>query len=279
VSTFDQTQGEALREPEDRAANARGSLTVVGTGIRSVAQTTIESKAAMEQADRLLYLVADPITEAWICKLNPRHESLEDCYSEELRRIDSYRQMIARTLAYVRAGEHVCMALYGHPGVFVYPSHKAITEARAEGFEAEMLAGISAEDCLFADLGIDPADFGCQSFEATDFLVRRRRFDTTSHLVLWQIGVIGEIGYRPQQRFHERGLQVLIEHLSEFYPPDHPVTVYAAAQYAVCEPTIETCPLNRLMDADISAISTLYVPPAAPGTTDEDMMRRLGLVK
>jgi hypothetical protein len=34
-----------------------------------------------------------------------------------------------------------------------------------------MLPAISAEDCLFADLGVDPADHGCPSYEATDFLV------------------------------------------------------------------------------------------------------------
>lgn len=250
---------------------------MVGTGIRSVAQTTVESRATMEQADRLLYLVADPITEAWIRRLNPRHESLEDCYSTERKRIDSYAMMVERTLAYVRAGEHVCLALYGHPGVFVLPSHKAIAQARQEGYEAEMLAGVSAEDCLFADLGIDPADHGCQSFEATDFLIRRRIFDPTSHLVLWQIGVIGEVGYRPDRSCNRRGLEVLVEYLLASYPADHPVTVYAAAQYAVCEPSIETLALERLADADVSAISTLYVPPRAAGVSDEAMLRRLGL--
>jgi len=34
-----------------------------------------------------------------------------------------------------------------------------------------MLPGISAEDCLFADIGVDPGIYGCQSFEATDLFV------------------------------------------------------------------------------------------------------------
>lgn len=254
-----------------------GSLTVVGTGIRSVAQTTIESRASMEQADRLLYLVADPVTEGWLRKLNPNHESLADCYREDLKRIDSYHEMVARTLAYVRQGENVCLAFYGHPGVFVYPSHKALAQARAEGFEAVMLAGVSAEDCLFADLGVDPADHGCQSFEATDFLMRRRRFDPTSHLILWQIGVVGEIGYRPDRRFHREGLAVLVDYLQQSYPSDHPVTLYEAAQYAICDPIIEVCPLDQLLEMDVTAISTLYVPPKELGVSDPEMLRRLGL--
>jgi hypothetical protein len=42
------------------------------------------------------------------------------------------------------------------------------TRSSTDGFDAVMLPGISAEDCLFADLGIDPGMIGCQSFEATD---------------------------------------------------------------------------------------------------------------
>ena len=54
-----------------------------------------------------------------------------------------------------------------------------------------MIAGISAEDCLFADLGFDPASTGCLTFEATDFLIHNRRVDPTCLVILWQIGVVG----------------------------------------------------------------------------------------
>jgi hypothetical protein len=36
----------------------------------------------------------------------------------------------------------------------------------------------------------DSASTGCQSFEATDFFVHRRRLDTSSALAPWQIGVL-----------------------------------------------------------------------------------------
>jgi hypothetical protein len=60
-------------------------------------------------------------------------------------------------LRYVRAGHNVIGIFYGHPGVFVSPAHRAIAIAREEGFKAKMLLGISAEDVLFTDLGVDPA--------------------------------------------------------------------------------------------------------------------------
>ncbi|OAX34568.1 hypothetical protein K503DRAFT_832959 [Rhizopogon vinicolor AM-OR11-026] len=67
----------------------------------------------------------------------------------------------------VRAGHHVLGVFYGHPGVFVSPSHRAIAVARQEGYKARMLPGISAEDFMFADLEFDPAYSGCRTCEAT----------------------------------------------------------------------------------------------------------------
>ncbi|MFI1583783.1 hypothetical protein [Embleya sp. NPDC020630] len=78
-----------------------------------------------------------------------------------------------------------------HPGVFAFPGHEAVRRARLDGIPARMLAGSSAGDWLFADPGLDPATRGCQSIEASDFLLRHRVFDPTSLLVLWQVGVIG----------------------------------------------------------------------------------------
>lgn len=166
------------------------SLTVVGTGIR-LSQMSMESRVAIESAGKVLYNVADAVTELGIKKLNPTAESLQPFYGPQKHRLLSYLEMVERILSFVREGLEVCAAFYGHPGVFVYPSHEAVRRAREEGFTARMLPAVSSEDCLFADLGVDPAESGCQSFEATDFLIRRRKFDPHSPLILWQIGCIG----------------------------------------------------------------------------------------
>jgi len=231
----------------------------------------------MEQADKLLFLVADPATNYWIKKLNPTAESLETFYQEGKNRLLTYNEMIERILSCVREGGNVCVAFYGHPGVFVYPAHEVIKRARLEGFTAKMLPGISAEDCLFADIGIDPGTYGCQSFEATDFLVHNRRFDPHVSLILWQIAVIGEIEYRTDQLYSKSGLQVLVEVLEEQYGLDHEVIVYEASQYPVCEPVIERVTLAKLPDAHISGISTLYVPPKVGAQLNPDMLKRLGI--
>jgi precorrin-6B methylase 1 len=253
-----------------------GSLTVVGTGIQFAGQITLEAQAHIKQAEKVLFLVANPITADWIVDINPAAESLYPCYQQGESRMIAYKAMIERILCEVRKGLRVCAAFYGHPGVFVYPSHEAIKQARLEGYRVKMLPGISAEDCLFADLGIDPATTGCQSFEVTDFLLHKRKFDTGCALILWQIGCIGDPTFSLQPD-SMRGLRVLTEYLCQYYNATHPAIVYEAAEYPIFDPGIENIPLAKLPETHISPLSTLFLAPQTKTPLDEEMLARLGI--
>jgi len=234
-----------------------GRLSVVGTGI-GAARLTDEARAAIEAAEDVLYLIPDAISVHAVLGLNPRARSLEHCYVEGEHRREAYARMVETILAPVRAGRSVCAAFYGHPGVFVLPSHDAVKQARLEGFEATMLPGISAEDCLFADLGVDPAEAGCQSYEATRFLERRPTIEPRAALVLWQIGVVGSANHSAD--FHAPRLRELVDRLRELYPDEHEVVVYEASSYVGIPPLIRPTPLADLAAA-VTPASTLYVPP------------------
>jgi uncharacterized protein YabN with tetrapyrrole methylase and pyrophosphatase domain len=239
----------------------RGSLTVVGTGIKLGGQITVEALACIRHAEKLFYLATEPATEAWMQQLNPSAETLADHYAVGKSRYKTYQEITARILSAVRAGLQVCTAFYGHPGMLVNATHAAIRRARREGFRARMLPGISAEDCLLADLEVDPGQHGCQSFEATDFLACRRRFDPTSALILWQVGVLGERSIEQGMACRPERLRVLAGVLRRGYPPRHLVVLYEAAQFPACDPKIQRVPLAKLPRQQIFPITTLYVPP------------------
>lgn len=241
---------------------AHGSLIVVGTGIRAMGQLTTETIAWIRRADCVLYVVADPIAEAAIQRLNPSGaESLDGLYEEGRDRAETYAAMVSRIMERVRAGKVTCAVFYGHPGIYVTPAHQAIRQARAKGFPARMLPAISAEDCLFADLEVDPSATGCQSYDATDLLRNRRLLDPSAALIVWQIGIVGDRTYA-SRGYDLAALPVLIERLCVTYPQDHVVTVYEAAVYPGCDPVIQRVPLSDLGSARLTSASTLYVPPA-----------------
>ncbi len=255
----------------------RGSLTIVGTGYIGGAHLTPESAAHIDLADKLFYLGGDPATRMWLKERNPTSESLYDAYRVGGDRRLAYQAMVSRILDPVRQGLRVCTALYGHPGVFVNPSHAAIRIARAEGFEARMLPAISAEDCMFADLEVDPARQGCQTYEATDFVMHPPRLDPSSSLILWQVGAIGIATYERGALWGREGLGLLVETLRQHYPADHEVIVYEAAMFPVCDPVIRRVQLGRLHEAVVTVHSTLYVPPGVRRPPDPEVVRGLGI--
>lgn len=248
---------------------------MVGTGLRIAGQVTQEALAAIVEAEKLFHLIQDQVTHRWLEELNPTAESLYDSYRPGRLRRETYEEIVERMLAPVRRGLRVCAAFYGHPGVFVMPAHEAIRRARAEGHDAEMLPGVSAEDCLVADVGFDPGDRGCQSFEATDFLIRHRRFDPASALLLWQIGGIGISDFREEEYWNPRGVAILAETLAATYGEGHEVIVYEASPYPVVPPVVHRCPLARLPAAPVTSGSTLLVPPLAEREVDRELLSRL----
>lgn len=229
----------------------------------------------MQRAEKVFYLVLEPATEAWIQRLNPSAVTLDDCYSERKPRQKTYREMTDRIISAVRDGLQVCAVFYGHPGVLVDASHDAIRRARREGFSAHMLPGVSSEGSLFADLGVDPGDSGSQSFEATNFLMFRRRFDPTSALILWQVGVLGEPSIRIGMTCRPERLQVLTDVLRRHYPERHPVVLYEAAQFPMCDPVIKRISLANLPQQTVWPMTTLYVPPKPSRVEDPRVLRWL----
>ncbi|RKT53623.1 SAM-dependent methyltransferase [Saccharothrix australiensis] len=252
----------------------RGELIVVGTGYQAIGDLTLQAERAIRAADTVFTVLDNPLCAEYLSRLNPSARSLTDCYARGKSRMDSYQEMSDRILAEVREQRLVCVAFYGHPGVFVAPSHMAIRQARREGFPARMLPAASAEDWLFADLGIDPGPVGCQTFEATDFLVHQRVFDPTSLLVLWQIGAIGMSDWSPE---HDPapGARLVVDVLTTTYGAAYDVIIYEATPYAVAEPRIEHAPLGEVADSKLTMCSTLVVPPLPPRRPDPTVVQRL----
>lgn len=255
-----------------------GKLSIVGSGMLAAGQLTTETRNVIRAADRVFAVMADSLSLALLTELNPRVFSLQYHYAHGRQRDRSYERMVETILEPVRRREHVCAAFYGHPGVFVWPSHEAIRRARAEGFEARMFPAVSSEDCLFADLGLDPARSGCQSYESMDFLLYGRIFDPTAALILWQPAALGDIS-RSCFKTDPGWVKALAEVLTEKYPANHEITVYEAASFPLDDPRIEPVPLNRLHEVMFTQASTLYVPALRAPELSRARLEKLGVTE
>ena len=256
----------------------KGSLACVGVGITLGSHITPLARSHIEQADVVFVAASDGIVEKWVESMNADVRSLQPYYREGKSRMTTYRQMVDAILTEVRAGKKVCAAFYGHPGVFAWATHKSIAIARKEGFEAHMEPGISAEDCLYADLGIDPGTFGCQHYEASQLLFYGCRIDTAAYLVLWQAGTVGDQPFArsaPDIAYQ----QVLVERLAENYPLNHKIIVYRAATLPIHAPRIERTTLGNLAQARVEAPDTLVIPPARKPAPNTKLLRRLAKLR
>lgn len=257
-----------------------GELVILGSGIEAVGFTSSD-ELRIREADHVFYCVADPATSVWLKNLRPDALDLYVLYSNTKVRYTTYMQMTEAMLYYVRKGKRVATIFYGHPGVFVLSTHRAVQIARREGHNATMRAGISALDTLCADLGVDPSQPGLLTLEATEMLVRRRRLDRGLHVVLWQVGLIGELGFRRQGCLNSR-FSILLDYLEEIYGPDQEIVNYIGSRYPGVEPVIERHTIASLRhpeaQANVTGISTFYIPPVDTAESNVDMLLALGLI-
>ncbi|QDE32071.1 SAM-dependent methyltransferase [Shewanella polaris] len=271
--TIEQSQNTILTSPK------KGNLVCVGTGLQLAGQIGALSLSYIEHADVVFSLVPDGFCVRWLKSLNADVRSLQPYYAQKdevKNRRDTYAEMVDVILDEVRLGKLVVCALYGHPGVFACVGHLSIKQALGEGFGASMLPGISAEACLWADLGIDPGNRGHQSFEATQFMLYNHVPDPTTHLLLWQIALAGEHTLTQFSTTTDK-LQILVEHLNQWYPLNHDVIIYEAANLPFQSPIIESMTLSALPDARLTMISTLLIPPASKMTLNDEVLAKLGI--
>jgi uroporphyrin-III C-methyltransferase len=252
-----------------------GQLIIAGCGLHP-GHMTLETQQHIKQAEVVMLVCPNPLSIQHILSLNPNTINLGKHYSKDTSRLETYRLMAKQMADAVRLGQKVCAVFYGHPGIFVLSTHLAMRKLQNEGYFARMLPGISADACLYADLNIDPASTGNQSYEATQLLLTKRTIDPCADMLIWQIGLAGEMSLKKQQP-GEKGLEAMVKLLSDYYPLDHKVCIYRAPTLPGFEPRIDWIELQLLPAQDVPSSTTLYVPAFKPLSFAEARLKWLGV--
>ncbi|MEA5445392.1 SAM-dependent methyltransferase [Gammaproteobacteria bacterium AB-CW1] len=251
-----------------------GELVVVGSGIQSGRHLSRRVISELDRADDVLAMT-DSWAWSWLRRQRPDARSLSHFYAEGKDRRQTYREMTREILAPLMSGRRVCAVFYGHPGVFADVPHAAIRAARAAGHRARMEPGVSAEACLYADLGLDPGRRGVQSFEATQFLVFERELDPAALLILWQVALAGDLSCTRTGADPAR-LRVLKDKLLRWYAPDTEAILYEAARLSLETYRAERLSLRALPEAAYRDYTTLVIPPQRTLIPDHQALTALG---
>ena len=240
-------------------------IAIVGLGILPGGHLTREAEEALRRCKEILYLDAGIATQAWLETLCPTATSLfGTTYSEGRPRLPGYHDMAARVLDAAMDHPPVGFAINGHPTVGVTAASLVARGAAQFDLDVAVLPGISAMDCLFAHLMLDPVVEGLQMFEATDLLLRRRPVHNDVPVLIWQVGTVESRLYTASPSRPER-FSRFRAHLLTFYPADHPVTAVHASSHPLVPTTSWRFPLGGIeAEAErLHAGITLYLPALA----------------
>jgi precorrin-2 methylase len=238
-------------------------VTVVGLGITGIDQVTREAEAAIRRARRVYHVDAGLAADVWLRSLQADVVPLfETAYRVHEARIDAYDRIAVQVLAGALEVGRVVLAVQGHPLFFSYAPALLLDAGRLLGIAVHVQPGISADACLFAELGVDPGEQGIQAYECTDLLLRRRPISSDVPLVLWQVGNL-ETRLHQGRRSRPARLSRLQNWLLTFYPPDHPVIAVYVSPHPGVPGWRQTTSLEELpaLARDLHAAVTLYVPP------------------
>jgi precorrin-2 methylase len=236
---------------------------MVGTGITAISQITLEAVGYIQRADVVFYHVTNGPAATHIRKLNPNAVDLYEYYGEGKKRRITYVEMAELMLREVRRGLTVVGVFHGHPGYFVSPARRALAIASIEGHETATLPGVSAPDCMFSDLRVDPGVFGCQILMASRIFREDCILATTGHVVFLQVGAVGDSGFS-FSGYKNSKLSEFIEKLISVYGEEQDSIYYMASIFPGFDPEIVVRTLSEYRDPTALATigsGVLYLPP------------------
>jgi len=255
---------------------------IVGTGIVGTHQLTREAEEVIRRCRRT-FVIADGYGVAdYLRTLCPEVSELGSLYEPGKNRLPTYHKMAAEVIAAAVAESPVCLATYGHPWVYCYPTTLITRAAPHLGLHVEVFPGISALDTLIVDLGIDIADNGIQMYEATDLLLRHRPLQNDVNCVIWQPTVAGDPTC-PSEWYEAQQFVPLQNYLLTFYPADHQVSLVTTKTFPLTRSVVQRLRLGDLAEqlAGVPGVGTLYIPALADRPVEDtelmDLMETMGI--
>lgn len=236
-------------------------LVIAGTGIKTVAHITEETKNYIQACDKVMYLINEPAMQKYISNLAKSSENLDELYFSSTMRSESYKKISDKVVQELEVVNSVCLVLYGHPAFFAIPGLLAASKIRRDDIETIICPAVSSLDCLLVDLKLDPGNGGLQILDATEFMLYNKPLVTSTNVLLYQVGMVGNTGL-PNSPINKEAFGYLKYKLISLYSKDKIVYLYEAALYPRKSPLVVEISLDVFSIQNLTALTTLYIPPS-----------------
>lgn len=237
---------------------------IVGLGIVGYRQVTRETEQVLSLCSAIFFLHNESEVTGYLQNLCPKVVDLYTEYRIKKPRDSTYKAIAAKVIKEAKRNPPVALAVYGHPLVYVKPSRILIDRCPDLGLRVKVLPGVSAMDCLYVDLKLDPSAKGIQMYEATDALLKQHPLQPDVPCILWQIGALETRLHLPYNSKPHRFKRIK-EYLMKFYPPKHKLTIATTSTNLRSKSSLITFPLDEFEDMHkkIKRLATLYIPPVS----------------
>jgi uncharacterized protein YabN with tetrapyrrole methylase and pyrophosphatase domain len=246
-------------------------IAIVGTGIVGAHQLTREVEEVIRRCKRTFVIESGYGIPSYLETLCPEVTELGSLYEPGLDRLQTYRRMAATVVSAAEKEGPVCLATYGHPWIYCYPTTLITRAAPLLGLNVEVFPGVSSFDTLLVDIGVDIAHHGIQMYEATDLLLRHRPLQNDVACVIWQPTVVGDPTHH-EGAYTAGQFAPLQQYLSRFYPADHEVTIVTTKTHPMTRSVQQHFRLGDLASelANTPRVGTLYIPPLNNRPVEDD---------
>lgn len=237
----------------------KNTLYIAGSGIKTLAHLTQECKKLINTCDKVLYLLNEPLAKEYILSKTKNSLDLNEIYFSEDSRKAVYNKITTRIITELKQCSTLGVICYGHPFFCADPFLHAAKIATNDGYNVVVFPGISAIDCMFSDLLIDPTTNGLQLYEASHLINSNKTVERLSDLIVLQVGFVN-VKNHPHLESSASGFVELCHYLQSIYEPGHECYVYEASLYPSIKPRVEKIRLDKLHSCNVTTLTSIYLP-------------------
>jgi uncharacterized protein YabN with tetrapyrrole methylase and pyrophosphatase domain len=237
----------------------KADIYLVGLGIFELQQLTVEGLHILKSVKCVYHLTG---MQKKLSLINPNTRALNDLYSRPGNRVSIYDDLAAYVVKSAQSMTPIALAIEGNPMFLSDICWKIAALGQEKGLHVEVVPGVSCIDVLPMQLGFEPGDLGFQIFEATQLVLYNLQLNPYLSTLVLQVGYFFRTVTLPPPRREMDAFAPLVDHLTKFFPKDHPVIFVESAHSAESPTTVFSATVATIDEHrnHITAGMTLYIP-------------------